>query len=745
MHSKSSLPLFWLCYGEFGRCTAVYGTPTMFIDMLGHEEYPSFDYSSIHSGIVAGAPCPVTLCSRLVNELGMKNLQVCYGTTETSPVSFMSICDDPPEERIRNVGHIMDHLEAAIVDADGKIVPRGQRGDLLIRGYSLMYGYWDNEEATRAVIGKDRWYRSGDIGVMNENGTVSIVGRYKDMIIRGGENIYPTEVEQFIDKHPAVADVQVTGKVKKFEMREISKRELKEFIVRPSESSASDYTLSIHRGTRVTHVKIVHNPLSKTLRLPSGHDFHSVEAVVQFLEANPKVLTEADGLSIELTKPAQLPIAETVVNVGSDRFFHIATSGHEAEALLKDEPCGTYLVRESCSNEGEFALSVRSNTDKVVHVRISHKNGRFCIVPKDNFRTLAGLVENYIRLPMVQNGGSAVKLKTPLPSTRFTAATIDDRIDCLLKQSKKHGAKDEFAEEFENLHRHEEDSQLFISCKEGRKAENVRKNRYRNVVPFDHTRIRLQRSPSLNNGCAGGGGGKLLVNNDYINANYVEIPLDTKRYPEFADFKRRYISTQGCLEETVSDFWQMVWQENSLLIVMVTKEVERGRETKSDDYMRRVFVLKRKKGENKANNEAKTAASSAAWEDNDACPVESVLNFLDAVNECEKNEIGAVKNKMNKKSKIGPTIVHCSAGIGRTGTFLALDIIINRIKQKGPKCVCDVQRTVKMLREQRATMVQTEAQYRFIFHVISAFMRAYRSQFQLTYKKANSVEVPHRP
>uniref|UniRef100_A0A915N1E0 protein-tyrosine-phosphatase n=1 Tax=Meloidogyne javanica TaxID=6303 RepID=A0A915N1E0_MELJA len=720
----------------------------------------------------------------------------------------------------------MDHLEAAIVDADGKIVPRGQRGDLLIRGYSLMYGYWDNEEATRAVIGKDRWYRSGDIGVMNENGTVSIVGRYKDMIIRGGENIYPTEVEQFIDKHPAVADVQVigvpderfgevvcawirlkngailtesdireycagkiahykvpkyilfkdiadfpltvTGKVKKFEMREISKRELKlenvkshfndtgiRFFYEITGERARELLFLygsngvvfdiFSRGTRVTHVKIVHNPLSKTLRLPSGHDFHSVEAVVQFLESNPKVLTEADGLSIELTRPAQLPIAETVVNVGSDRFFHIATSGHEAEALLKDEPCGTYLVRESCSNEGEFALSVRSNTDKVVHVRISHKNGRFCIVPKDNFRTLAGLVENYIRLPMVQNGGSAVKLKTPLPSTRFTAATIDDRIDCLLKQSKKHGAKDEFAEEFENLHRHEEDSQLFISCKEGRKAENVRKNRYRNVVPFDHTRIRLQRSPSLNNGCVGGGG-KLLVNNDYINANYVEIPLDTKRYPEFADFKRRYISTQGCLEETVSDFWQMVWQENSLLIVMVTKEVERGRvkcyrywpdldeeftygnlivktieETKSDDYMRRV------------------------WEDNDACPVESVLNFLDAVNECEKNEIGGVKNKMNKKSKIGPTIVHCSAGIGRTGTFLALDIIINRIKQKGPKCVCDVQRTVKMLREQRATMVQTEAQYRFIFHVISAFMRAYRSQFQLTYKKTNSVEGPHRP
>ncbi|ROT47275.1 AMP-binding protein [Candidatus Cardinium hertigii] len=191
------------------KCTAVYGTPTMFIDMMNHAEYPTYDYSSIISGIIAGAPCPVTLCTKLVNEFGMRDLQVCYGTTETSPVSFMSIREDPPEERIRNVGHIMDHLEAAIVDKAGKIVQRGEKGQVLVRGYSVMQGYWGDIE--QSAITEDRWYHTGDIGVMHAQGTVSIVGRSKDMIVRGGENIYPTEVEQFLDKHPDIDDVQIIG------------------------------------------------------------------------------------------------------------------------------------------------------------------------------------------------------------------------------------------------------------------------------------------------------------------------------------------------------------------------------------------------------------------------------------------------------------------------------------------------------------------------------------------------------
>ncbi|KAK0412027.1 hypothetical protein QR680_005989 [Steinernema hermaphroditum] len=193
------------------RCTALYGTPTMYIDMLNHPNYSDYDYSSMHSGFVAGAPCPIALCQRLVTELGMKDLQVCYGTTETSPVSYMSIRRDAPEDRIKSVGHIMDHLESCVVDRDGKILPRGERGEVLVRGYSVMRCYWDNEEQTKNEITPDRWYHTGDIGVMNEDGTLAIVGRSKDMIVRGGENVYPTEIEQFLFKHPKIEDVQIIG------------------------------------------------------------------------------------------------------------------------------------------------------------------------------------------------------------------------------------------------------------------------------------------------------------------------------------------------------------------------------------------------------------------------------------------------------------------------------------------------------------------------------------------------------
>ncbi|WKY12722.1 hypothetical protein Q1695_003933 [Nippostrongylus brasiliensis] len=193
------------------RCTALYGTPTMFIDMLNHPDYNNYNYDSIRSGFIAGAPCPITLCRRLVNEMHMRDMQVCYGTTETSPVSFMSIRDDPPEQRIKSVGHIMDHLEAAIVDKYGKILPRGEKGEVIVRGYSVMRCYWNSEEQTKKEITADRWYHTGDIAVMHDNGTISIVGRSKDMIVRGGENIYPTEVEQFLFKHPKIEDAHVVG------------------------------------------------------------------------------------------------------------------------------------------------------------------------------------------------------------------------------------------------------------------------------------------------------------------------------------------------------------------------------------------------------------------------------------------------------------------------------------------------------------------------------------------------------
>uniref|UniRef100_A0A914HJR1 protein-tyrosine-phosphatase n=1 Tax=Globodera rostochiensis TaxID=31243 RepID=A0A914HJR1_GLORO len=430
---------------------------------------------------------------------------------------------------------------------------------------------------------------------------------------------------------------------------------------------------------------------------------------------------------LTLSSPVKIPFCETVVNIGRDRFFHISTSGQEAETLLRQKADGTYLLRESTSCEGEFAVSVKGK-NAVIHVRIHRRNGRFGIVPKDSFRGLADLLDNYVRMPMVQNDGGVVKLVAAFSTTRFTAATIDDRIDCLLRSQRKPGIKDGFVDEFEGLHR-EEDAQMFISCKEGRRTENVRKNRYRNVVPFDHTRIKL----------------KSLAENDYINANYIKVPLDVKRYPEFGEFQRDYISTQGCLEETVNDFWQMVWQEESRLIVMVTKEVERGRvkcfrywpdfeeqkvygikrlsvkslqEQTTGDYVHRLFLLCAAENEDSGPSRLVHHFQILGWEDNESCPVGSVLRFLDSVNDCVlKEQIG----------EQGPAVVHCSAGIGRTGTYIALDILTNCIRRNGPQCVCDVQKTVRMLREQRATMVQTEAQYRFIYYVISAFMKSYRN------------------
>uniref|UniRef100_A0AC35G0L8 Uncharacterized protein n=1 Tax=Panagrolaimus sp. PS1159 TaxID=55785 RepID=A0AC35G0L8_9BILA len=203
-------------YHTFGslieeKATMLYGTPTMFIDILNRPELKEANLTELHGGIIAGAPCPIILCERLIKELGMNDFVVCYGSTEISPVIAMSYPNDPPEERTKCVGHVMDHCEMAIVDSEGCLVKRGDKGELLARGYSVMRGYFHDEEKTRDTISQDRWYHSGDTAYMNENGSVVISGRSKDMIIRGGENIYPTEIEQFFFKHSSIADAQVIG------------------------------------------------------------------------------------------------------------------------------------------------------------------------------------------------------------------------------------------------------------------------------------------------------------------------------------------------------------------------------------------------------------------------------------------------------------------------------------------------------------------------------------------------------
>jgi fatty-acyl-CoA synthase len=204
-------PLAVLETVEAERCSGLYGVPTMFIAELGHAEFKRFNLSSLRTGIMAGSPCPIEVMKQVVKDMHMNEVTICYGMTETSPVSFQTSADDPLEKRVGTVGRIHPHVEVKIVDADGRIVPPGKPGELCTRGYSVMRGYWNDEEKTGEAIDQGRWMHTGDLATIDEEGYCNIVGRIKDMVIRGGENIYPREIEEFLYKHPKVADVQVIG------------------------------------------------------------------------------------------------------------------------------------------------------------------------------------------------------------------------------------------------------------------------------------------------------------------------------------------------------------------------------------------------------------------------------------------------------------------------------------------------------------------------------------------------------
>jgi fatty-acyl-CoA synthase len=193
------------------RCTALYGVPTMFIAQLDHPEFAKFDLKSLRTGIMAGSPCPIEVMKRVQSQMNMGEVTIAYGMTETSPVSTQCATDDPVERRVSTVGQVLPHIEIKIVDAEGKAVPRGETGEFCTRGYSVMKGYWNDEEKTREAIDDGGWMHTGDLAVMDDQGYVNIVGRLKDLVIRGGENVYPREIEEFLYRHPKVQDVQVIG------------------------------------------------------------------------------------------------------------------------------------------------------------------------------------------------------------------------------------------------------------------------------------------------------------------------------------------------------------------------------------------------------------------------------------------------------------------------------------------------------------------------------------------------------
>jgi fatty-acyl-CoA synthase len=193
------------------RCTAVYGVPTMFIAEMDHPDFAKFDLSSLRTGMMAGSPCPIEVMKRAFSLMHLSEVVIGYGMTETSPASFASATDDPIERRVSTVGRILPHVEAKVIDAEGRIVPRGTAGELLTRGYLVMLGYWDDEEKTREAIDPAGWMHTGDLATIDDEGYCNIVGRIKDMVIRGGENVYPREIEEFLYRHPKIQDVQVIG------------------------------------------------------------------------------------------------------------------------------------------------------------------------------------------------------------------------------------------------------------------------------------------------------------------------------------------------------------------------------------------------------------------------------------------------------------------------------------------------------------------------------------------------------
>jgi fatty-acyl-CoA synthase len=234
------------------RCTALHGVPTMFIVELEHPRFAEFDLSSLRTGIMAGSPCPVEVMKKVNSLMHMTEVTIAYGMTETSPVSFQTRVDDPLEKRVGTVGRVHPHVEAKVIDpATGRVVPPGTPGELCSRGYIVMLGYWNNAEATDAAIDEAGWMHTGDLATIDEQGYCNIVGRIKDMIIRGGENIYPREIEEFLYTHPAVQDVQVIG-VPSLKYGE----EVMAWIVLREGAQASPEDIRAYCRGRIAHYKV---------------------------------------------------------------------------------------------------------------------------------------------------------------------------------------------------------------------------------------------------------------------------------------------------------------------------------------------------------------------------------------------------------------------------------------------------------------------------------------------------------
>ena len=489
------------------------------------------------------------------------------------------------------------------------------------------------------------------------------------------------------------------------------------FLTRPSQHNPGDFTLSARRGNEVTNIRIQNQ--GDFYDLYGGEKFATLSELIQYYTENPGQLKEKNGAVIHLTNPLNCE------EVTTERWYHGGINGREAEVLLMNKgQDGSYLVRSSSHSPGNYVLSARV-ADEVSHVIIRHRDNKFDMGGGPQFRTLNDLVEHYKKNPLIETSGRVIYLKLPFHSTSFLPLHIKQRVTELEKQNQDMYGKAGFWEEFEQMQQQE--CRHLYSRKEGVKPENRPKNRFKNILPFDHTRVVLDADPDV-------------PGSTYINANYIsgEIPGS-----EFC-----YIATQGCLPTTIVDFWRMVWQEKSLVIVMITNEVERGRNkcahywpgpeepcmygslqiTNLEETILPHYILRHVLVTNLSDSQKEERHvfqyHFKAWPDH-GVPQDPgvVLGFMEDIN-------AKVADIKNESLDLGPTVVHCSAGIGRTGTYIIIDLIIKLIEHQGWDNEIDVQRSVQIARGQRSGMVQTEQQYKFVYRAILHYVEANQQRMQ---------------